>query len=68
MPAEVALHVPESLEDGDVEEEERDEGHDARRHRPRPVHVRDDVRPAQAEAAIHKKEMITRYTRRKKNT
>ena len=52
MPAEVALDVPESPEDGDVEEEERHEGHDARRHRPRPVHVRDDVRPVQAEAAI----------------
>ena len=52
MPAEVLLDVPEPAEDPDVEQEERHEGDDARRHRPDPVGVHDDVRRVEAQAEI----------------
>ena len=52
MPAEVLLHVPEPAEDPDVEQEERHEGDDARRDRPDPVGVHDDVRRVEAQAEI----------------
>ena len=52
VPAEVLLHVPEPAEDPDVEQEERHEGDDARRHRPDPVGVHDDVRRVEAQAEI----------------
>ena len=50
MPPEVLLHVPESAKYPDVEQEERHEGHDARRYCPDPVHVHDDVRAVQPQA------------------
>ena len=52
VPAEVLLDVPEPAEDPDVEEEERHEGDDARRDRPDPVGVHDDVRRVEAQAEI----------------
>ena len=52
MPAEVLLDVPEPAEDPDVEQEQRHEGDDARRDRPDPVGVHDDVRRVEAQAEI----------------
>ena len=52
VPAEVLLDVPEPAEDPDVEQEERHEGDDARRDRPDPVGVHDDVRRVEAQAEI----------------
>lgn len=49
MPPELALDLLEAAEDAHVEEEERDEGDDASRDVPDPVHVDDDVGAVQAE-------------------
>ena len=49
MSAEVLLHLLEAAEDPHVEEEERDEGDDARGDGPRPVDVGDDVGLVEAE-------------------
>ena len=54
VPSEVLLDVPEPAEDPDVEQEERHEGDDARRDRPDPVRVHDDVRRVKAQAEIMK--------------